>query len=245
MTLVLRDDSLASLRNQPCELPSKSSRSIQGGKVMSILHGVYTGSVIDNHDPQQLARVRVRVSAVAETRRGVWARLATMMAGADRGTLFIPEVGDEVIVAFESGDVRKPCVLGALWNAKARPPANGAVDVKTIRLSNKVTVRMVDNASTNSLMFETPSGQRIVLEENPPLVRIEDANGNSIRLTPSAIEMVAPVAIKLTSSVIELNASSVNVQTAMANVDGVVQCDTLITNAVVASSYTPGAGNIW
>lgn len=212
---------------------------------MSVLHGVYTGSVIDNRDPQRLARVRVRVSAVVETRRGVWARLATMMAGADRGTLFIPEIGDEVLVAFENGDVRKPCVLGALWNTNARPPANGAVDVRTIRSRSGVTVRMVDSASVNSLTIETPSGQRIVLEDNPPAVRIDDANGNSIRLTPSGIEIVAPAAIKLTASAIELYASSVSVQTAMARVDGVVQCDTLITNAVVASSYTPGAGNIW
>jgi len=212
---------------------------------MSVLHGIYTGSVIDNRDPQQLARVLVRVSVVAETRRGVWARLATMMAGADRGTLFIPEVGDEVIVAFENGDVGRPCVLGALWNAKARPPANAANDVKTIRLRNGVTVRMVDSVSANSLTFETPSGQRIALEHNPPAVHIDDGNGNSIRLTPSGIEMVAPVAIKLTASVIALNASSVNVQTALAHVDGIVQRDTLVTNAVVASSYTPGAGNIW
>lgn len=212
---------------------------------MSILQGVYSGSVIDNRDPQQLARVLVRVAGVAETSRGVWARLATMMAGADRGTLFVPEVGDEVIVAFESGDVRKPCVLGALWNAKAPPPENGATEVKTIRSRNGATVRMVDGASASSLTLETSSGQRIVLEENPPLVRIDDANGNSIRLTPSGIEMIAPVAIKLTASAIALNASSVNVQTAMTKLDGVVQCDTLITNAVVASSYTPGAGNIW
>ena len=171
--------------------------------------------------------------------------LSTTMAGADRGTLFIPEIGDDVIVAFENGDVRKPCVLGALWNAKDSPPENGAADVKTIRLHNKVTLRMIDNASASSLTLETPSGQCIVLEDNPPRVRIDDVNGNSIRLTPSGIEMVAPVAIKLTASVIALNASSVNVQTAMTKIDGVVQCDTLITNAVIASSYTPGAGNLW
>lgn len=211
---------------------------------MATLHGVYTGSVVDNLDPQQLARVLVRVPAVAETRSGVWARLATLMAGPDRGTLFIPEVGDEVLIAFEGGDVRKPCLLGAMWNAKAQPPASGAAEVNTIRARNGVTVR-IDNTAGGTLTLETPGGQRVILESNPPATRIEDSNGNSLRLTPSGIELVAPIAIRLTASVIALSASSVSVQTAHAKVDGVVQCDTLITNSVVASSYTPGAGNIW
>jgi phage baseplate assembly protein gpV len=55
-------------------------------------------------------------------RRGAWARVATLSAGPDRGTWFVPEVGDEVLVAFEAGDPHRPYVLGSLWNANARPP---------------------------------------------------------------------------------------------------------------------------
>ena len=77
---------------------------------MATLQGVYTASVLDNRDPEGLARVFVRVPGVTDA--GVWARLATMMAGRNRGTLFIPEVGDEVLVAFERGDQRSPYVIG-------------------------------------------------------------------------------------------------------------------------------------
>ena len=90
---------------------------------MATLQGVYSASVLDNHDPEGLARVRVRVSGLADTTGGneLWARVATMMAGRNRGTWFMPEAGDEVLVAFERGDLRVPYVIGALWNAKARP----------------------------------------------------------------------------------------------------------------------------
>ena len=80
---------------------------------------------MDNRDPDGLGRVLVRVSAPTDVRSGdLWARVATMMAGRNRGTWFIPDVGDEVLVAFERGDVKEAYVIGALWNAKSRPPAS-------------------------------------------------------------------------------------------------------------------------
>ena len=89
---------------------------------MATLQGVYSASVLDNHDPEGLARVRVRVSGLADTTGGneLWARVATMMAGRNRGPWFMPEAGDEVLVAFGSRDPRAGKPIGALWNAKAR-----------------------------------------------------------------------------------------------------------------------------
>ena len=98
---------------------------------MATLQGVYTASVLDNRDREGQARVMVRVPGVAET--GIWARLATMMAGRDRGTLFVPDVGDEVLVAFERGDLRSPCVLGSLWNGQDKPPESGG-DVSSTKM---------------------------------------------------------------------------------------------------------------
>ena len=56
-----------------------------------------------------------------------WARIATAMAGNDKGTFFMPEVGDEVLVAFEQGDFNSPYVIGFLWNGKDKPPE---IDIK-------------------------------------------------------------------------------------------------------------------
>jgi uncharacterized protein involved in type VI secretion and phage assembly len=211
---------------------------------MATLQGVYTASVLDNRDRESLARVLVRVPEVAET--GIWARVATLMAGRNRGTLFIPEVGDEVLVAFEGGDPRLPYVIGSLWNGKDKPPVPSGGDIttsKVIRSRSGVMLRFDDKAS--SLMIETPGGERITLENTPGSVRVEDANGNSVTLTTAGITIHASAAVKVTAGgPVEVSASIVNVNAGMSKFSGVVQCDTLIANSVAAASYTPGAGNI-
>lgn len=207
---------------------------------MATFHGIYSGSVVDNRDPENLARVLVRVPGLTEARKGVWARLATMMAGRDSGTLFIPEVGDEVLVVFVRGDIRMPCVIGALWSKAASPPAVGdpPTSVMLVRSRNGVTLRILDDRDANSLTVETPGGQRMTLQDSPGTVRVEDTSGNSVTLSPSGVKVIA-------ASTVEVNASVVTIHAGMSRFDGVVKCDTLISNAVVSASYTPGAGNVF
>ena len=208
---------------------------------MATLQGVYTASILDNRDPEGLARVLVRVPGVIDT--GAWARLATMMAGRNRGTLFVPDVGDEVLVAFERGDQRAPYVIGSLWNAKAQPPAADPTSSKLIRSRSGVTFK-IDDKDT-SLVIETPGGQRITLDDTPGSVRIEDANGNSVTLGTSGMTITASAKVTLNASSVDVSAGMINVNAGMSKFSGVVQCDTIIANSVVGSSYTPGAGNIW
>jgi uncharacterized protein involved in type VI secretion and phage assembly len=210
---------------------------------MATLQGVYSASVLDNRDREGQARVMVRVPGIAET--GIWARLATMMAGRDRGTLFVPDVGDEVLVAFEHGDARSPYVLGSLWNGKDKPPQSrgDVASTKMIRSRSGVTLRIDDKAS--SLVIETTAGQRITLQDGPGTVRVEDQNGNSITLAPAGVTVTASMTVTVNASTLELNAGMVTVNSGMSKFSGVVQCDTLVANSVAASSYTPGAGNIW
>jgi uncharacterized protein involved in type VI secretion and phage assembly len=210
---------------------------------MATLQGVYTASVLDNRDSEGLARVFVRVPGVAET--GIWARVATMMAGRNRGTVFVPDVGAEVLVAFERGDLRLPYVIGALWNGKDKPPVSSG-DVSTtkmIKSRSGVTFR-IDDKDT-SLVIETPGGQRITLDDTPASVRIEDGNGNSVTLATSGITINASAKVTLDAATVDVSAGMVTVNAGMSKFSGVVQCDTIIANSVVGSSYTPGAGNIW
>jgi uncharacterized protein involved in type VI secretion and phage assembly len=215
---------------------------------MATQPGVYSASVLDNQDPKGLARVRVRVSGLADTpgTLDLWARVATLMAGPDRGTWFMPEVGDEVLVAFERGDVRVPYMIGALWNAKARPPADAgdaAAGVTVIRSHSGVTLRIRDNVSEQSLIVETPGGQRLILQDAPGSVHIEDCNGNSVTLSVSGVTVDASAVVTLAASTMVINAGMVTVNAGMSRFTGVVQCDTLIANSVISASYTPGAGN--
>lgn len=96
----------------------------------------------------------------------------------------------------------------------------------------------------DQLIIETAAGQRITLLDSPGSILVEDANGNSVRLEPSGITIQASAKVVLAASQLEVSAAMVTVNAGMAKFSGVVQADTLIANSVIASSYTPGTGNI-
>ena len=86
-----------------------------------VINGVAIGLVTQNQDKEGLCRVQVSYPWHDKPLETYWARLAMPMAGSGRGLVLIPEIGDEVLVAFERGDLRFPYVVGALWNGKDRP----------------------------------------------------------------------------------------------------------------------------
>lgn len=82
---------------------------------------VVVGVVTQTEDPEGLGRVRVQYPALGDKAEGWWARIASPAAGASRGLLMMPLAGDEVVLAFEQGDPRRPYVLGSVWNGRATP----------------------------------------------------------------------------------------------------------------------------
>jgi hypothetical protein len=88
------------------------------------------------------------------------------------------------------------------------------------------------------LVIETSSGQHITLQNSPASVLIEDANGNAVRLDATGVTIT-------TAAKLIINAPSLSINAAMTQFSGVVQANTVITDSVVANSYTPGTGNIW
>ncbi len=95
------------------------------------------------------------------------------------------------------------------------------------------------------IIFETAAGQRITLQNSPGSILIEDSNGNTIRLDSTGINILSSAKVVVSSSQVEISASVVTVNASMTTFAGTIKADTLIANSVVASSYTPGAGNIW
>jgi uncharacterized protein involved in type VI secretion and phage assembly len=215
-------------------------------------YGVYTAVVTDVADPDGQGRVRVRLPWAPDAdgqAYEAWARLATLMAGPDRGSWFIPDPDDEVLVAFEAGDPRRPYVVGALWNGQDAPPETmdgaGANKLKVLRSRNGVKVTLDDSDGQEQLVLETPGGQSVTLKDGPGAVEIVDSNGNSVKLESAGITVQASAKVTVNASTVEISAGMVTVNAGMSKFSGVVQADTVITNAVVSSSYTPGAGNIW
>src|SRR5262245_15972213 len=214
--------------------------------------GVYPALVKDIVDPDGQGRVKVSLPWAPDLDGGsyeAWARLGTMMGGANRGTWFVPDKDDEVVVAFEGGDPRRPFVLGGLWNGSDSPPESmdgGGNNYKKVICSrNGVRVTLDDTDGQEQLMLETPGGQKVTLKDGPGSVTIEDSNGNSVKLESSGITVTASAKVTINASTAAVSAGMVTVDAGMSKFSGVVQCDTLITNSVVSTSYTPGAGNIW
>ncbi|MGE5673325.1 MAG: phage baseplate assembly protein V [Mycobacterium leprae] len=215
-------------------------------------YGVYPALVTSITDPDGLGRVKVRLpwspdgkGATYET----WARLATLMAGNNRGTWFIPDVNDEVLVAFEAGDPRRSYMVGALWNGKDASPQQmdgaGKNEVKEICSRNGIRITLKDKDGQESLTLTTPGGQKLDLKDGPGVIELQDSAGNSIKIESSGITIQAVSKVSVSGSTVEVTAGQVTVNAGMSKFSGVIQCSTLITNSVVSSSYTPGAGNIW
>lgn len=216
---------------------------------MKPFKGVFPAVVIDNLDPDNSGRVKVRLVQGSKPVRQpyeTWARMATLMAGKNRGTWFIPDVDDEVLVVFEQGTMREPYVIGGLWNKTDSPPETMDTnnDKKVVRSRNGVKITLNDQSGRESFTVETPSGQKVTLQDGPGSLEITDSNGNSVKLESSGIIVTTPAKVTITASQVEVSAGMVTVDAGMSRFSGVVQCDTLISNSVVSASYTPGAGNI-
>ena len=215
-------------------------------------YGCYPALVSDVKDPDGQGRVKLTLPWSPDTgsaRYEAWARLATMMGGNNRGTWFVPDVNDEVLVVFEGGDTRRPYVVGGLWNGTDKPPqsmdGSGNNDVKMLRSRNGVKVTLDDQNGQEKFICETPGGQKITLKDGPGVVEVVDSNGNSIKMESAGITVTASAKVTVNCSQVAVSAGMVTVDAGMSKFSGVVQADTVICNSIVSASYTPGAGNIW
>jgi uncharacterized protein involved in type VI secretion and phage assembly len=215
------------------------------------LAGSHLAIVVSLDDPASANRVKIRLLSYQNAEGQdleLWARVVAPFAGGDRGTFFIPDVDDEVLVVFLQGDPRYPLVLGGLWSGANAAPASidgGRNIVKRIRSKNGIQITLEDNAGTESLRMETPGGQSVTLRDGPGAIVVEDSNGNSITLQTQSISVQAAAKVEVNAPMVIVTAGMVQVDAAMAKFSGIVKCETLISTSVVSASYTPGAGNIW
>lgn len=128
-------------------------------------NGVTIGLVTNNKDPENLGRVKVKYPYLSDDLESDWVRLASHGAGKERGIMFIPEVNDEVVVAFEHGEISRPFVLGSLWNGKDPIPdttliANGEVKERVIysRLGHKIRLSDGTDPDTKFVSIELEDG---------------------------------------------------------------------------------------
>ena len=181
-------------------------------------YGVAAGLVTNNQDPQGLGRVRVKFPWLSDDNESDWVRIATFMAGNQRGGYFLPEVGDEALVAFEHGDINRPYVIGFLWNGVDKPPeanSDGKNSIRKITSRSGHEIIFNDDADQKQekLEIHTKAGHTIVLDDSAGAEKIEikDKSGSNSILFDSvqnSISVESAMQLKIKSQMIEIEAGT-------------------------------------
>ncbi|MBE9009105.1 phage tail protein [Pseudanabaenaceae cyanobacterium LEGE 13415] len=194
------------------------------------VYGMTIGIVTNTQDPDGMGRVKVQFPWLSDQDESNWARVVTPMAGSDRGIYFLPEVGDEVLVAFEHGVIDFPYVLGSLWNGQDAPPesnGDGENNKRVIQSRSGHRICFDDTDSANKL--EIVSGNnKIVIDAQANTITIsadsdlviESSNG-AIQLKGNSVEISAQMEVKIEANQgIDLNATGeMKIQGSMVNIN--------------------------
>jgi Rhs element Vgr protein len=165
--------------------------------IMPAIQGLHTGIVTDLEDPEGEFRVRIAIPAINETEEGVWARVATLDAGNNRGTYFRPEIGDEVIVGFLGDDPRQVVILGMLHSSSNASPLQPANDNHEKGYVSRSNFRLIFNDDAKSLTIQSPAGKKLLISDQDGIVKIEDESGNKLSLESSGISLEAAANLTL------------------------------------------------
>lgn len=154
------------------------------GQADNKIEGIVIGLVTNNKDDEKLGRVKIKFPSLGDGDESYWARVATLMAGDGRGSFFLPEVGDEVVVAFDHGDINHPYVLGSLWNPKSKPPVSnddGKNNIRKIRSRSGHEITFSDEDAKEKIEIKTKSGHIVLLDDTAGQEKIEikDKSGNN------------------------------------------------------------------
>jgi len=152
------------------------------------INGVVVGIVTNNTDPEGLGRLKVTFPWLSDDNESDWARLSTPMGGANKGFFILPEVGDEVLVAFEQGDINRPFVIGSLWNEEGKPAednADGENNIKKISTRNGHEVTFGEKDGEEKIEVKSKSGHKLLLDDSSggeKITIVDKTGSNSIEI---------------------------------------------------------------
>jgi Rhs element Vgr protein len=171
--------------------------------LVGAIHGLQIGKVVQlQSDPDGQDRILVRIPVIDNNAEGIWTRIASLDAGANRGAFFRPEIGDEVIVGFINEDPRDAVVLGMLHSSNKPAPitAKDANDEKGFTTRSKMHISF--NDQTKTIKIDTPAGNSITLDEQSMKIEIKDQSQNKITMEPAGIKMESPANIDIKAGAI-------------------------------------------
>ncbi|MEG4495030.1 phage baseplate assembly protein V [Microcoleus sp. D3_18_C4] len=173
-------------------------------------YGVTVGIVTNNKDEEGLGRVKVKFPWLSETDESYWARVLTPMAGKQRGFYFLPEVEDEVLVAFDRGDISSPYILGGLWNGQDKPPESNT--------DGKNNLRVIKSRSGHKIILDdTENGEKITICDGTGKNQIViDSKNNAISIEGEkdiSIKAKGKISLESSDGDISIKCKNLDIQT--------------------------------
>lgn len=214
-----------------------SVRGLQGGNLLSLLsppapraiaQTLRVGIVTNNQDPNGWGRVRVKFPSLTDEHESYWARVVGTGAGPDRGFDCLPEVNDEVLVAFENGDIHHPYVIGGVWNGQDAPPAavedsvQNGVRLRTFKTRQGHQLQFVDEdkgTSQTGIYLQTNGGHQIRMNDSDRVVEVITSGGHRLSMSDrdqsitlsstGTMRITAATQIEMSSPLIKITGSGV------------------------------------
>lgn len=168
----------------------------QATSLLPSVAGLQIGVVTSNEDPDGEHRVRVRLPLLGLSSDGLWARVASLDAGDDRGFFFRPEIGDEVTVGFLADDPRHPVILGMLHSSAKPAPLPGSDDNHEKMLKTRSGMRLHFDDEKIVMTLDTPAGNSLVLDEDQKSLTLADQHGNKLVMDADGIHIDSVKAIE-------------------------------------------------
>jgi Rhs element Vgr protein len=160
------------------------------GGLLAGVQGLQIGVVSKlQDDPENEFRVLLKLPSASASEDAVWARVATLDAGKERGSFFRPEIGDEVVVGFLNADPRHAVILGCMHSSKNTSPIKPDDKNHEKGIFTREKMKMVFNDEKKSITIETPKGNKIIISEDKKGISVEDENKNKIILNDKGIEI--------------------------------------------------------
>lgn len=164
-------------------------------------------------DPDGEDRILVKIPIINNEEQGIWTRIATLDAGNNRGSFFLPEIGDEVIVGFVNDDPNHAVILGMLHSSEKPAPFTASDDNHEKGFVTRSEMKFIFNDDKKSITIETPGGKKVTIDEDAGAIVIEDENSNKITMDSDgvAIESGKDFSIKATGDC-NIEATNINIK---------------------------------
>lgn len=231
-----------------------SIRGLRGGDLLSVLapasrpragQTLLVGIVTENNDPEGLGRVRVKCPTLTEDHESNWARVVAAGAGTQRGFHCLPEIDDEVLVAFEHGNIHRPYVIGGVWNGQDAPPdavedavSGGQVRLRTIQTRTGHILQFIEEdkgGSKKGIHLKSVYGHQVYLNDSDRTIEIKTNGGHTLTLNDQsreiamsstatiAIEAPQSITLKVGGSQVELTPMGIEAKSTQIQIKGDAQ----------------------